>query len=130
MCTANMLFAPEFITSLRSMWVRPHPDLDWGACLYRRALSVGGFPCYACRQLSPAGAVGGAAMSSHANHAAGFESMEAALRRIEGLLEKALSASRPDTGLSARLRRDRLQLSHSLCDIRSAREVLIIRSKR
>ena len=59
-----------------------------------------------------------------------FESMEAALRRIEGLLEKALSASRPDTGLSARLRRDRLQLSHSLCDIRSAREVLIIRSKR
>jgi hypothetical protein len=47
----------------------------------------------------------GAAMSSHAYHAA------------VSRLEKALSASRPDTGLSARLRRDRLQLSHSLCDI-------------
>jgi tetratricopeptide (TPR) repeat protein len=59
-----------------------------------------------------------------------FESMEAALERIEGLLEKARSASRPDTGLIARLRRDRLRLSHNLCDIRSASEVLIIRSKR
>ena len=92
---------------------------------------VGGWlPVLLMLTASPVGAVGGAAMSSHANHAAVFESMEAALRRIEGLLEKALSASRPDTGLSARLRRDRLQLSHSLCDIRSAREVLIIRSKR
>jgi hypothetical protein len=59
-----------------------------------------------------------------------FESMEAALKRIEGLLEKARSASRPDTGLIARLRLDRLRLSHNLCDIRSASEVLIIRSKR
>jgi hypothetical protein len=57
-----------------------------------------------------------------------FESMEAALKRIEGLLEKARSAKTPDTGLIAR--RDRLRLSHNLCDLRSASEVLIIRSKR
>ena len=40
------------------------------------------------------------------------------------------SARRPDTGLIARLRRDRLRSSHNLCDIRSASEVLIIRSTR
>jgi hypothetical protein len=52
------------------------------------------------------------------------------LKRFEGLLEKARSARRPDTGLIARLRRDRLRSSHNLCDIRSASEVLIIRSTR
>ena len=45
-----------------------------------------------------------------------FEGTEAALKRIEGLLDKACSANRPDTGLIARLRRDRLRLSHNLCD--------------
>ena len=59
-----------------------------------------------------------------------FEGTEAALKRIKGLLEKARSARRPDTGLIARLRRDRLRSSHNLCDFRSASEVLIIRSKR
>ena len=69
-------------------------------------------------------------MSSHSYHAAVFEGTEVALKRIEGLLEKARSARRPNTGLIARLRRDRLRSSHNLCDIRRASEVLIIRSKR
>jgi hypothetical protein len=101
MCTANMLFAPEFITSLRSMWVRPHPDLDWGTCLYRRALSVGWLPVL---RMSTAIArwYGGAATSSRVNHGAVSRGTEAALKSIEGLLEKACSAKRPDTGLIAR----------------------------
>ena len=69
-------------------------------------------------------------MSSHSYHAAVFEGTEVALKRIEGLLEKARSSRRLNTGLIARLRRDRLRSSHNLCDIRSASEVLIIRSTR
>jgi hypothetical protein len=89
---------------------------------------VGGWlPVLLMSTASPVGAVGRPCLPREPRRP--FESMEAALKRIEGLLEKARSA-RPDTGLIARLRRDRLRSSHNLCDIRSASEVLIIRSKR
>jgi len=90
---------------------------------------VGGWlPVLLMLTASPAGAVGGRVLPRVPRRR--FEGTEAALKRIEGLLEKARSARRPDTGLIARLRRDRLRSSHNLCDFRSASEVLIIRSKR
>jgi hypothetical protein len=93
MCTANMLFAPEFITSLRSMWVRPHRRSGLGGLPLPQSV-VGG--------TAIARWYGGAATSSRVNHGAVSRGTEAALKSIEGLLEKACSAKRPDTGLIAR----------------------------
>jgi hypothetical protein len=66
-----------------------------GDCLYRRALTmmVGGFPCYSCRKLRPLVRWGGHVLPRIPRRR--FEGTEAALKRIEGLLEKcALRAGR------------------------------------
>jgi hypothetical protein len=101
MCTANMLFAPEFITSLRSMWVRPHRRSGLGGLPLPQSV-VGGWLPVLRMSTAIARWYGGAATSSRVNHGAVSRGTEAALKSIEGLLEKACSAKRPDTGLIAR----------------------------